>query len=41
MDRVRVFEVKQGITTVQAELFPEISMGDAPAIDANVGVPSQ
>jgi biopolymer transport protein ExbD len=31
MDRVRVFEAKQGITTVQAELFPDISIGDAPA----------
>ncbi len=34
MDHVRVFEVKQGLTTVQAELFPDISMGDAPATDA-------
>jgi biopolymer transport protein ExbD len=34
MDRVRVFEVKQGLNTVQAELFPDISMGDAPAVDA-------
>ena len=31
MDRVRVFEAPQGITTVQAELFPDISIGDAPA----------
>jgi biopolymer transport protein ExbD len=34
MDRVRVFEVGQGINTVQAELFPDISIGDAPATDA-------
>jgi biopolymer transport protein ExbD len=34
MDHVRVFEVKEGLNTVQAELFPDISMGDAPAIDA-------
>jgi biopolymer transport protein ExbD len=34
MDRVRVFEVKQGLNTVQAELFPDISMGDAPATDS-------
>jgi len=34
MDHVRVFEVKQGLNTVQAELFPDISMGDAPAVDA-------
>lgn len=31
MDRVRVFEAQQGLTTVQAELFPDISIGDAPA----------
>ena len=34
MDRVRVFEVNQGINSVQAELFPDISLGDAPATDA-------
>jgi biopolymer transport protein ExbD len=34
MDRVRVFEAKQGTTTIQAELFPDISIGDAPAPDA-------
>ena len=33
MDRVRVFEVGQGINTVQAELFPDISLGDAPATE--------
>jgi biopolymer transport protein ExbD len=37
MDHVRVFEVKQGLNTVQAELFPDISMGDAPAPDAPPG----
>jgi biopolymer transport protein ExbD len=31
MDRVRVFEAGQGINTVQAELFPDISIGDAPS----------
>jgi biopolymer transport protein ExbD len=31
MDRVRVFEAKQGPMTVQAELFPDISIGDAPS----------
>jgi biopolymer transport protein ExbD len=31
MDRTRVFEVSQGLNTVQAELFPDISIGDAPA----------
>jgi biopolymer transport protein ExbD len=40
MDRVRVFEVKQGLNTVQAELFPDISMGDAPAVDAPPGTPT-
>jgi biopolymer transport protein ExbD len=34
MDHTRVFEVSQGLTTVQAELFPDISIGDAPATDA-------
>src|SRR5919201_271602 len=33
MDRVRVFEITQGTTTVQAEAFPDISIGDAPATD--------
>jgi biopolymer transport protein ExbD len=37
MDHVRVFETKQGLNTVQAELFPDISMGDAPATDAPPG----
>jgi biopolymer transport protein ExbD len=32
MDHVRVFEVGQGVNTVQAELFPDISIGDAPAV---------
>jgi hypothetical protein len=34
MDTVRIVEQKQGGTTVQAELFPDISIGDAPATDA-------
>ena len=37
MDRVRVFEVKEGLNTVQAELFPDISIGDAPAPDIAAG----
>ena len=37
MDRVRVFEVKEGLNTTQAELFPDISMGDAPPVDAAPG----
>jgi biopolymer transport protein ExbD len=36
MDRVRVLELQQGGTTVQAELFPDISIGDAPAENAPV-----
>jgi biopolymer transport protein ExbD len=31
MDRVRVFEVGEGANVAQAELFPDISIGDAPA----------
>ena len=31
MDHVRVFEAGEGINTVQAELFPDISIGDAPS----------
>ena len=34
MDHVRVFETGTGANTVQAELFPDISIGDAPAPDA-------
>src|SRR5215472_13649880 len=34
MDKVRVFETGQGANVVQAELFPDISIGDAPANDA-------
>jgi biopolymer transport protein ExbD len=30
MDAVRTFEVKQGPSSVQAELFPQISIGDVP-----------
>src|SRR5438045_7898614 len=30
MDRVRVFEIPEGLGTKQAELFPDISIGDAP-----------
>jgi len=39
MDRVRVLEVPQGGTTVQAELFPDISIGDAPAAEPNAPAP--
>lgn len=30
MDKVRVLEVKEGTKTIQAELFPDVSIGDAP-----------
>jgi len=30
MDTVRTFEVKDGVRIVQAELFPQIAIGDAP-----------
>jgi biopolymer transport protein ExbD len=40
MDRVRVFEVKEGLNTIQAELFPDISMGDAPAPDTAAAAPA-
>jgi biopolymer transport protein ExbD len=32
MDRIRVLEVNAGLSTVQYELFPDISIGDAPAV---------
>jgi hypothetical protein len=34
MDRVRVFETGEGANLVQAELFPDISIGDAPLAEA-------
>jgi biopolymer transport protein ExbD len=37
MDRVRVFEQGSGAQTVQAELFPDISIGDAPAATPTAG----
>jgi biopolymer transport protein ExbD len=42
MDRVRVFEAGEGANTVQAELFPDISIGDAPASEptAEGGAPA-
>jgi biopolymer transport protein ExbD len=33
MDRMRVLEVNAGLNVVQYELFPDISIGDAPAAD--------
>jgi hypothetical protein len=41
MDRVRVFEAGEGLNSVQAELFPDISIGDAPATaEATGGAPA-
>ena len=36
MDRMRVLEVNAGLDIVQYELFPDVSLGDAPANDAPV-----
>ena len=33
MDRVRTFEHKEGTRIIQAELFPDISIGDAPLVE--------
>lgn len=40
MDHVRVFEAGEGVNTVQAELFPDISIGDAPEAAAPGGAPA-
>ncbi|MCC7463691.1 MAG: biopolymer transporter ExbD [Gammaproteobacteria bacterium] len=37
MDRTRIAEVDAGLSTVQAELFPDVSIGDAPALGAIAG----
>lgn len=34
MDAIRIVELRQGTRLVQAELFPNVSIGDAPATDA-------
>jgi biopolymer transport protein ExbD len=34
MDRTRVLEVNAGLSTAQYELFPDVSLGDAPAVNA-------
>jgi biopolymer transport protein ExbD len=33
MDRVRTFEHREGTRLIQAELFPDISIGDAPLVE--------
>jgi biopolymer transport protein ExbD len=35
MDRIRVLEVNAGLNVEQYELFPDISIGDAPIVAAN------
>jgi biopolymer transport protein ExbD len=35
MDRTRVLEVNAGLNVVQYELFPDVSLGDAPAVSAD------
>jgi biopolymer transport protein ExbD len=40
MDRVRVFETGSGLSAIQAELFPDISIGDAPLTDAAAAAPA-
>ena len=39
MDRMRVLEVNAGLNVVQYELFPDISIGDAP-VDGRNGAPA-
>jgi biopolymer transport protein ExbD len=34
MDRTRIAEVNAGLSTVQAELFPDVSIGDAPLLES-------
>jgi len=35
MDRTRVFEMSEGLNTNQFQLFPDISIGDAPAAEGS------
>lgn len=37
MDTMRILEQRQGLQLVQAELFPDVSIGDAPETDAPAG----
>jgi biopolymer transport protein ExbD len=39
MDRARVLEVNAGLEIAQYELFPDVSLGDAPAADAVAPAP--
>jgi biopolymer transport protein ExbD len=40
MDRIRVLEVNAGLSVEQYELFPDISIGDAPVIADNSAPPA-
>ncbi|UCH52190.1 MAG: biopolymer transporter ExbD [Pseudomonadota bacterium] len=40
MDAVRVYEVAQGKTVTRYELFPDVSIGDAPIRTASAGTPA-
>jgi len=37
MDRTRVVEVNAGLNTLQAELFPDVAIGDAPVPVGDTG----
>ena len=39
MDRTRVFEANAGLNVVQYVLFPDVSLGDAPAVADNAAAP--
>jgi biopolymer transport protein ExbD len=41
MDRMRVLEVNAGLNVEQYELFPDISIGDAPAVGAGTAPATQ
>jgi hypothetical protein len=40
MDRIRVLEVNAGLNVEQYELFPDISIGDAPIVAQNGTAPA-
>jgi len=40
MDRTRVLEVNAGLNVVPYELFPDVSLGDAPAVADNAAAPA-
>jgi biopolymer transport protein ExbD len=40
MDRIRVLEVNAGLSVEQYELFPDISIGDAPVVASDTNAPA-